>query len=223
MSRAGSLCRKSSALVERNKNQLCDYMTTKTAQLAGIPVLWCRDSGRRFPSNYAYRVVRLINQANTGNTLFMHTASLAHVIRPLLLYFHAVCTWELWNLPLSWFVYERIRLNLLNPRVLKIEHGLHVKMLDSASFTVGPWKSATCLWGDFVQWILGNLLPSENMQWNYASFNVTLNYPMHEIMEFCVTSLGFDNWEQKYRQTLFNKPNHSHRVLWGRLFSKGKI
>ena len=40
------------------------------------------------------------------------------------------------ELLLSWFVYERIRLNLINPRVLKIERGLHVKMLDSAPFTV---------------------------------------------------------------------------------------
>ena len=26
------------------------------------------------------------------------------------LYCHAVCKWKVWNLPLSWFVYERIRL-----------------------------------------------------------------------------------------------------------------
>ena len=31
------------------------------------------------------------------------------------LYSHAVCKWKLWNLPLSWFVYERIQLNLINP------------------------------------------------------------------------------------------------------------
>ena len=53
--------------------------------------------------------------------------------------------------------------------------------------------------------ILRNHLPSENMQWNYVSFKVTLNYPMHEIMEFCVTSsLALDNWKQKYCQTLDN-------------------
>ena len=53
--------------------------------------------------------------------------------------------------------------------------------------------------------ILRNHLLSENMQWNYVSFKVTLNYPMHEIMEFCVTSsLALDNWEQKYCQTLDN-------------------
>ena len=41
------------------------------------------------------------------------------------------------------------------------------------------------------------------MQWNYASFNVTLNYLMHEMMEFCATSsLALDNWEQKYCQTI---------------------
>ena len=64
---------------------------------------------------------------------------------------HAVCTWKLSNLPLSWFVYERIRINLINPRVLKIERGLQEKMLDSAPFTVQPWKNATCLRGHFTQ------------------------------------------------------------------------
>ena len=40
-----------------------------------------------------------------------------------------------------WYVYERIRLNLINPKVLKIERGLHfIKMLDSASFTVSTVK-----------------------------------------------------------------------------------
>ena len=39
MSRAGSLSRKPGTLVKRNKNDLCDYMTTEPARLAGIPVL----------------------------------------------------------------------------------------------------------------------------------------------------------------------------------------
>ena len=34
------------------------------------------------------------------------------------------------------FAHERIRLNLINPRVLKIERGLHVNMVDSAPVTV---------------------------------------------------------------------------------------
>ena len=47
---------------------------------------------------------------------------------------------------------------------------------------------------------------------------------MHEIMECYVTSsFALVNWEQKYCHTLDNKPNHSHRVLWRRLFSKGKF
>ena len=70
---------------------------------------------------------------------------------------------------------------------------------------------------------LRNHLLSENMQWNYAPFNVTHNHLMHKTMEFCVTSsLALDNWEQKYCQTLGSKPNDSHRVLRRRLFSKGK-
>ena len=38
---------------------------------------------------------------------------------------------------------------------------------------------------------------------------LSLIYLMQKIMEFCVTSsLTLDNWEQKYCQTLGNKPNH---------------
>ena len=48
-----SLCRDPGTLVNRIKNQLCDYMTTEPARLAGIPVLWCRDPGGNFPSNHA--------------------------------------------------------------------------------------------------------------------------------------------------------------------------
>ena len=138
------------------------------------------------------------------------------------LYSHAVCTWKLWNyFPLSWFLYERIRFNLINPRVLKIERGVHEKKLDSAPFTVGPRKNATCLEVILLNKILRNHLLSENMQWNYASINVTLNYLLHEIREFCVltSSLALDNWEQKYCQILGNKPNYSLRVPPERLFS----
>ena len=43
-------------------------------------------------------------------------------------------------------------------------------------------------------------------------------------MEFCMTSsLALHNWEQKYCQTLGNKPNHSHHELQGWYFSKEKI
>ena len=52
----------------------------------------------------------------------------------------------------AFVLYERIRLNLINPRVLKIERGLHVKMLDSVPFTVRPLKNATCLRGHFAQY-----------------------------------------------------------------------
>ena len=140
------------------------------------------------------------------------------------LFFHPVCTWTLWNLLLSCFVYERKRLNLINPRVLKIER------------TFCTWRCWTLpllrfhregmqLGYEFIllKKILRSHLLSENMQWNYASFNVTLNYLTHEIMEFCVTSFLARNLEQIHCQTLGNKPNHSsHRVLRGRLFSKRK-
>ena len=120
------------------------------------------------------------------------------------LYCHAVCTWKLWNLPLSWSVYARIRLNLINPRVLKVERGLHVKMLDSAPFTIRPWKNAFCLISFKKSLPFRKYAIKLNL-----SFGVTLNYLMQEVMEFCVTSsLALDNWET----TLGNKPNHSHCV-----------
>ena len=59
---------------------------------------------------------------------------------------------------------------------------------------------------------------------NYASFNVTLNYLMHEIMESCMTSsLAFDNWEQKYCQTLGNKPNYSHCAARTNIFQRENL
>ena len=67
--------------------------------------------------------------------------------------------------------------------------------------------------------VLRNHLLSENMQWNYASLSVTLNYLMHEIMEFCETSsFALDNWGQERCQTLGNKPNHSHQMCCDSLF-----
>ena len=102
MSQAGSLCKDLRTSVTRNKNHLCDYMSTEPARLAGIPAVF---AGRR-------GAARRINQARnrtTGNTLIMlvlyikmaapgwpfscntgikvtsaELASPAHVIRPLL-------------------------------------------------------------------------------------------------------------------------------------------
>ena len=39
MSQAGLLSTDTGTFVNRNKDQLCDYMTTEPARLAGIPVL----------------------------------------------------------------------------------------------------------------------------------------------------------------------------------------
>ena len=199
-------------------------------------------------------------------------------------------------------MYERIPLNLINqnPKGFKTERRLPFLRFDRERMQLVYWV--------ILLKILRNLLLSKNMQWNYASFNVTLNYlmywimefyvalslaldnyeqkdcqtlgklisqtihttcccckddyfpkrkfkknywfvslsvpcfskkfvfycrlvcralsegHMHEIMEYCVTSsFALVNWEQKYRHTLGNKPNHLHRVLWRRLFSKRKI
>ena len=81
------LCRDPGTLVKRNKNQLCDYITTKPVRLAGIPVFLAGMPGGNFPSNHACRAARRMNQARNrtaGNTLFMCIASTAHVIRSLL-------------------------------------------------------------------------------------------------------------------------------------------
>ena len=65
MSLADSLCRVSGTLVRRNKNQLCDYMTTEPSQLAGIP-------GGNFPSSHACRAARRMNQARNRTAGNVH-------------------------------------------------------------------------------------------------------------------------------------------------------
>ena len=61
---------------------------------------------------------------------------------------------------------------------------MHVKMLDSDPFTVRRWKNATFYEVILLNKILRSQFFLENTQRNYASFNVTLNYLMHKIMEF---------------------------------------
>ena len=75
-------------LNEAQQNQLCDYMTTESAQLAGIP-------GGNFACNHhaCHCFLGSCDQALTVSSV--------------------------WNLLLSWFPYERIGLNVINPRVLK--------------------------------------------------------------------------------------------------------
>ena len=156
-----------------------------------------------------------------GNTMFMRFVSPAHVIRPLLwvVLSRSLHVKALEFAPFVVSVWE-------NMKVLKIERCLHVKMLDSApSLLPFDRERMQLVYGVILlSTSLRNHLLSENIHWNYASLNVTLNYLMHQIMIFCVTSsLALDIWELKYCQTLSNKPNSSHRVLQGRLFSKGKI
>ena len=106
-------------------------------------------------------------------------ASPDHVIRLYYeLYCHAVRTWKLWSLPLSWFVYEKNRLDLISPRVLKI----------TVTHAVCTWRYWTLpllhfereriqLVNEFILLnnILRNRLFSEHMQWNYASVTFTSN------------------------------------------------
>ena len=73
-----------------------------------------------------------------------------------------------------------IQLYLIDLRVLKIKRSLHVKMLDRE-------RKQLVYEVILLNKIWKNHLHSENMQWNYASFNVTLDHLMQEIMEFCMT------------------------------------
>ena len=60
------------------KINFCNYMTIKPTRLVGIPVLWCQDPSRKFPSNPACWAARRMNQPKTrtaGNTFLMHIAS----------------------------------------------------------------------------------------------------------------------------------------------------
>ena len=122
-----------------------------------------------------------------------------------------------------WVRRKEDTLNLLNPRVKKKtrfareDNGL----CPFYGSTVKEWLVYEVI---LLNKILRNHLHSENMRWNFASFNVTLNYFKHKIMEFCViSSFALDNWEPKDCQTLGNKQNHSHLVLRGRIFSKEKV
>ena len=110
MRQAGPLCRKPGTLVKRNKNQLCDYMTTEPARLAGIPVLWCLDPGGNFPSNHPFRAARGLNQAKnrrTGNIghCFPGSCDQALIVSCIVTQFAR----EALELPFLWFVCERIR------------------------------------------------------------------------------------------------------------------
>ena len=62
------------------------------------------------------------------------------------------------------FVHDRIRLNLINPRVLKIERGLHVNMLDSALLRFDRERMQLVYEFNLLNKILRNNLLSENMQ-----------------------------------------------------------
>ena len=82
MSWAGSLCGKPGTLVTRNKNHLCDYMTTEPALLARHPSIMMIPGGN-FLGNHACWEAQWMAQARNrtaGSTLFMRVASLRAVL-----------------------------------------------------------------------------------------------------------------------------------------------
>ena len=140
-------------------------------------------------------------------------ASPAHVIRPLLwvvLSLHAICTWKLGNLPLSWFVY-RVFKNICHACSFPREdvgpcrlYGLNVKECNLVSPEI-----------ILLNKIVRNHLLSENLQWNYASFNATFIYLTHD--GGILLDIFFDSRQLrvKYCQTLGNKPHPSIPIIFG--------
>ena len=173
------------------------------------------------------------------------------------LYCYAFCTLrvlKLWNL-VRVRLYERIRLNLINARVLKI----------TVTNVVCTWRCWTLPLLRFepermqlvyeiilLDKIWRNHVLSEKLQWNYASFNVTLIYLIHNngilrdiffgSRQLKAKTLGpiifhrFTFQDKKCRKLeiykyIFSeqKPScgpeekHSRRMLRGQLISKGKI
>ena len=176
--------------------------------------------GGIFVSSHACLAVQRINIAKNrtaGNTLFMRIASVTHVMMPLL---WVALSWSLHMKALEFAAFVVRVWDLINPRVLRIERSLHVKCWTLPLLQFNHERMQLVYKVSWLDNILRNHLLSDNMQWNYASFNVSLTY----LMEFWITSsLPLNNWEQKHCQTHGNKPNHSHCVLRGWLFSEGKI
>ena len=177
-----------------------------------------------------------MNQARNrtaGNTLLMRVASSlcikmaalgwpfsyntgikaisAHVIRPLL-WVVLSSSLHIKTLRIAAFVVRvwKITTNIFNPRILKI----------TVTNTVCTWRCWTlplirferqrmqpCLRDHLLNKILKNDLLSENRQWNYTSFNVTLIYLMHD--HGILRDIFF-----RSRQLRANKPNPSIPIIF---------
>ena len=87
--------------------------------------------------------------------------------------------------------YERIWLNIINPRVLKLEHGLYMKMLDSFTvcLTVKECDEFTRSFCSIRLWEITSFLRvcNEIVQ----SFNFTLNYLMHDFIKYILGDIFF--------------------------------
>ena len=128
-------------LVERNKNQLCDYTTTEPARLAGIQYCDAGIPGGNFPSYHTCRVAWRMNQARNrtaGNTLLMRIAS-NHYIKT------AAPDW-----PFSCNIRKKVILaklaspaHIIRPLLwLLLSRSLHVKALEFAAFGL-VWENTT--------------------------------------------------------------------------------
>ena len=130
-------------------------MTTEPARLAGIPVL----PGSRVEIFHIITLTERPGEWTKWETGQWVTHCSCALLPRLMwsgpyceLYCHAVCTWKLWNLPLPWFVYEKIRLNLIYPRILKKNAVCMWRCWTLSLPRFDREKNATSLGGHFAQW-----------------------------------------------------------------------
>ena len=82
------------------------------------------------------------------------------------LYCHAVCTWICFGIsPLSRFVYERIRLDLINPRVLKRK-----RSLQEIRWTLPLLRLVTCEISDFQYKFSSMITPKKTVSFTWSIF-----------------------------------------------------
>ena len=159
-------------------------MTTEPAQLAGISVLWCRFPGWKF-----FKWSRLPGEwtkRETGQRVTHCSCAslLGRASQPdkpgqpgscdQVLTVNCIVTQLMASESFGICHFRGSCMREYDSKGFKNNchaHSLHVKMLASVPFTVRTWKNATRLRDHFAQW---------NLQWNYASFNVTLTYIMYD-------------------------------------------
>ena len=157
MGRAGSLCRDPCTLVKSIKNQICDYMTTEPARLAGIPVLWCRlDPGWKFSKD-----ITLAGRPGEWTKRVIHCSC---VLLPRLM-------WSVRKSLGIWFI--------LNCYFLFIYLFLFLKPCpagrEGSIYRAGVFLQFTpqrARWGFFIDWMLVGYLPGLDFLFCFIGFSL---------------------------------------------------